>query len=74
MHLAVYTPENFESTKKKPVMVWLHGGGWAIGGAYEYNGSRLSAFGDVVVVTISYRLGALGFAFGNFGLWDQLEA
>jgi len=73
LHLSVYTPENFESAKKKPVMVWIHGGGLTIGGAYEYNASSLSIFGDVVVVNISYRLHALGFAFGNWGFWDQLE-
>ena len=71
--MAVYTPEDFESAKKKPVMVWIHGGAWTIGGAYEYNGAQLAAFGDVVVVAISYRLNALGFVGGNWGLWDQLE-
>ena len=54
-------------------MVWIHGGGWTIGGAYEYNGAPLAVYGDVVVVCISYRLAALGFAFGNYGIWDQLE-
>ena len=55
-------------------MVWIHGGGWCTGSAFMYNGSALAIFGDVVVVSITYRLNLLGFGFGNFGLFDQLEA
>ena len=55
-------------------MVWIHGGAWTLGGAYDVPAQMLSAYADVVVVVITYRLAALGFAFGNFGLWDQLEA
>jgi len=44
------------------VMVWIHGGGFTHGAGYEplYNGGPLAVRGDVVVVTINYRLGALG--------------
>ena len=45
----------------RPVLVWIHGGGFALGSANEYDGSMLAAQGDVVVVTINYRLGLLGF-------------
>ena len=72
LHLTVYAPENVE--KKKPVMVWIHGGGWAFGSPTYENGAVLAGFGDVVVVSISYRLHILGFLFGNWGLFDQLEA
>ena len=54
-------------------MVWIHGGALLFGGVNEFDASALAIHGDVVVVAISYRLNALGFAFGNFGLWDQLE-
>ena len=54
------TPENFTESKKKPVMVWIHGGGWTLGGAYEYSPQQLCVAGDVVIVCISYRLGVLG--------------
>ena len=54
-------------------MVWIHGGGWYAGGAYEYNFAPLAVDQDVVVVVLSYRLGPVGFLFGNFGLWDQVE-
>ncbi|MHB8263410.1 MAG: carboxylesterase/lipase family protein [Acidimicrobiales bacterium] len=48
---------------KRPVMVWIHGGGFATGssGQVLYRGERLAGSGDVVVVTINYRLGSLGF-------------
>ncbi len=45
----------------RPVMVWIHGGGFAAGSANEYDGRALSRQGDVVVVTINYRLGPFGF-------------
>jgi para-nitrobenzyl esterase len=45
----------------RPVLVWIHGGGFTAGGANEYDGRVLSRQGDVVVVTINYRLGPFGF-------------
>jgi len=45
----------------RPVLFWIHGGGFTTGSANEYNGSILAIQGDVVVVTINYRLGLLGF-------------
>ncbi|MHA3021356.1 carboxylesterase/lipase family protein [Mycobacterium sp. BMJ-28] len=51
------------STAPKPVMVWIHGGAYALGSSAQplYRGRELAAGGDVVVVTMNYRLGALGF-------------
>ena len=48
---------------ERPVLVWIHGGGYRNGqGAVPwYNGARFAANGDIVVVTVNYRLGALGF-------------
>jgi para-nitrobenzyl esterase len=46
----------------RPVMVWFHGGGLAFGSANEYDGTNLAVDNDVVVVTVGYRLGLLGFA------------
>ena len=72
-----------------PVMFWIHGGGYTIGaGSYEmYDGSRLAAEREVVVVTINYRLGEFGFlslpeltaedphsSSGNDGLLDTIAA
>lgn len=49
--------------EKKPVMVWLHGGGFSTGSANEagYDGGELSRSGDVVVVSVNHRLNAFGF-------------
>jgi len=62
--LNVYTPDA-SSRRKRPVMVWLHGGGYAIGssGDPQYDGSRLVRRGDVVVVGINHRLNALGYLY-----------
>ncbi|GMH52033.1 hypothetical protein TL16_g01143 [Triparma laevis f. inornata] len=92
LYLNVYTPAGHASRTKQgrllsgkrllPVMVWLHGGGFQQGGANraEYDGTQL-AEKDVIVVTINYRLGALGFLvsiedglYGNYGLMDQRAA
>ncbi len=85
--LNVWTP--IERTGPLPVMVWIHGGGLnnGSGTAELYDGARLARRG-VVVVTINYRLGRLGYfdhpalleersvdeAFGNYGLMDQVAA
>lgn len=92
LHLNVFTPAGhaarsrqgvvFSGTKPLPVMVWFHGGAFQMGAARraEYDGRHL-AERDVVVVTVNYRLGALGFLvssqdglYGNFGLMDQRAA
>jgi carboxylesterase type B len=79
---AAATNAKLQQDKLLPVLVWLHGGAFQQGGARrpEYNGYRL-AERDVIVVTLNYRLGALGFLVsstdgltGNFGLMDQRAA
>ncbi len=59
LRLNVHTPGLDGS---RPVMVWFHGGGLAFGSADEYDGTNLAVANDVVVVTVGYRLGLLGFA------------
>jgi para-nitrobenzyl esterase len=73
---------------KRPVMVWLHGGGFAVGSgsAPAYDGTHLAARGDVVVVTINHRLNVFGHLYlgelageafsqsGNAGMLDVVEA
>ncbi|XP_033222098.1 esterase FE4-like [Belonocnema kinseyi] len=89
LYLNVYTPVlEFNSSKSKntfdnsllPVMVWMHGGGFFFGGGGSYNPKYLLDE-DIVLVTINYRLGIIGFlstgdsvAPGNFGLKDQVLA
>ena len=80
--LNVWTPPL--SSSQRPVMVWIHGGGFVNGSSAIYNARWLAARGDIVVVTVNYRLGALGFLvhpalgpagdIGNYGLADQQAA
>ncbi|CZR69788.1 related to triacylglycerol lipase II precursor [Phialocephala subalpina] len=62
LYLNVWTPENFTSTSNLPVYFWIYGGRFAEGSGSDltYEASALAAK-DIVVVTINYRLGALGF-------------
>ncbi|MFI6042828.1 carboxylesterase family protein [Nocardia sp. NPDC051321] len=65
-----------------PVLVFMHGGGFSSGAGSLgwYDGAEMAALGDVVVVTVNYRLGPLGFlrlpgvSAGNLGLLDQIAA
>lgn len=85
--LNVWTP-GLRSTQKRPVMVWLHGGGFSAGSgaANAYDGARLAERGDVVVVTVNHRLNIFGFLYlaqigdeayadsGNVGQHDLIAA
>ena len=78
--LNIWTPA--ADTKKRPVLVWIHGGAFSSGSGSIpwYSGERFAANGEIVVVSINYRLGALGFLClpgvspGNLGLRDQVAA
>ncbi|MGE0215745.1 carboxylesterase/lipase family protein [Mycolicibacterium sp.] len=63
LSLNVWVPTQTQPGDGKPVMVWVHGGAYILGSASQplYHGRTLAAEGDVVVVTLNYRLGALGF-------------
>lgn len=81
LYLNIYTPVSTEKQEKLPVFVWIHGGGLVLGAASSYDGSALAAFDNVVVVTIQYRLGIVGYfstgdkyARGNWGYLDQVAA
>lgn len=79
--LNIYSPAETTAGARRPVMVWIHGGSLTIGAATSQDGSALAAYGDVVVVTVQYRLGVLGFlstgdehAPGNWGFLDVVAA
>jgi len=86
LSLNVWTPAI--DAQRRPVLVWIHGGAFSIGSGSQpiYDGAHLARRGDVVVVTLNYRLGALGFlrfvdlcgdqlpSSGNDGLLDQIAA
>jgi para-nitrobenzyl esterase len=62
--LNVWTPSSGDGgSESRPVMVWFHGGGWTLGSANSpmYDGAALARRGDVVVVGVNHRLGALGY-------------
>lgn len=74
-YLNIWTPK--PSSRLKPVLFWIHGGAYTNGtGATSwYDGNNLCELGDVVVVTINYRLGPFGFiGYENFGTLDQISA
>jgi para-nitrobenzyl esterase len=94
LYLNVFTPGTPQHSKRwkrhrhepeRPVMVWLHGGGLTVGESDDYDPDRLVSKG-VIVVTVNYRLGYLGFlahpalsaesgnGSGNYGLMDQQAA
>lgn len=89
LFLNVYAPrrEGNAAPPGLPVMVWIHGGGNTVGHSGFYNGAPLAAAHDVVVVTVNYRLGPLGWflhpalddgdpldASGNYGILDLQSA
>jgi len=88
LRLNVFTPA-VNDGKKRPVIVWLHGGGFTNGNGIEqdgYNGENLSRKGDIVFVSVNHRLGPLGFtnlagvggerfaASGNVGMLDLVAS
>jgi para-nitrobenzyl esterase len=92
LYLNVWTPAADVGVRpvlaKRPVLVWIHGGGFTVGSGSQssYDPTALVARADVVVLTLNYRLGALGFLYlgargatrlgatANVGLLDQIEA
>jgi para-nitrobenzyl esterase len=86
LYLNVYTPSVHPASHQLlPVLVWIHGGGNLDGGSNDYDGSKLATQGNLVVVTINYRLGLLGFMshpaidaeghlFSDYGILDQQAA
>jgi len=88
LYLNVWTPARLDGSDRVPVMVWIHGGGFAVGSGAEprYDGAKLAARG-IIVVTVNHRLNVLGFlahpeltaesphhASGNWGLFDLIAA
>lgn len=82
LYLNVYSPKTGAGVAQKyPVMVYIHGGEFIRGASNLFQGHILASFYDVVVVTLNYRLGALGFLStgdenspGNYGILDQAMA
>ncbi len=82
LYLNVFRPAGYKADKKLPVMFWIHGGALLVGESDDYDPVKLVTQGNVIVVTINYRLGYFGFfatsgldaeghVAGNYGLQDQ---
>ncbi|XP_005941422.1 bile salt-activated lipase [Haplochromis burtoni] len=89
LYLNIWVPHGSSVSSGLPVMVWIYGGGFMIGGSmgpyyldnYMYYGKEIADRGNVIVVTLGYRVGPMGFMStgdsdlpGNYGLWDQQAA
>ncbi|XP_065932536.1 neuroligin-4, Y-linked isoform X2 [Magallana gigas] len=82
LYLNIYASKNINHPAELlPVMVWIHGGYYEASSGSAYDGRILASRGEVIVVTVNYRLGALGFlstfdsmATGNQALLDQVLA
>lgn len=83
LYLNVWVPRTNPPYKDKAVLVWIYGGGFYSGSSTLdiYNAQYLAAENDIIVVSMQYRVGSLGFlvldtadAPGNAGLWDQRMA
>ena len=80
LFLNVFVPSTVVRDDQRPVMVWIHGGTFNTGSASDFPAGVLAAFNDVIVVSINYRLGVLGFFNipgtrfkGNYGMLDQVR-
>ncbi|XP_034062233.1 bile salt-activated lipase-like [Gymnodraco acuticeps] len=89
LYLNIWVPHGRQVSSDLPVMIWIYGGGFLAGGSmganflnnYLYSGQEIADKGGVIVVSVGYRVGTLGFLStgdsrlpGNYGLWDQHAA
>ncbi|XP_077944355.1 bile salt-activated lipase isoform X2 [Gasterosteus aculeatus] len=89
LYLNIWVPHGQHVSSGLPVMIWFYGGGFMGGGSmgpnflnnYLYSGQEIADKGEVIVVSVGYRVGTLGFLStgdsslpGNYGLWDQHAA
>ncbi|XP_031711598.1 bile salt-activated lipase-like [Anarrhichthys ocellatus] len=89
LYLNIWVPQGCSVSTGLPTMVWIYGGGFLAGssmgvgflGHYLYSGQEIADRGNVIVVTLGYRVGTMGFLStgesdlpGNYGLWDQHAA
>ncbi|KAK5871773.1 hypothetical protein PBY51_004634 [Eleginops maclovinus] len=89
LYLNIFVPQGLKLSQNLPVMVYLFGGAFLLGASNDvsflgeslYDGKEMADRGDVIVVTVNYRVGTLGFLSsgdarlpGNYALWDQHAA
>ncbi|XP_059193363.1 bile salt-activated lipase-like [Centropristis striata] len=89
LYLNIFVPQGRKLSTNLPVMVYLFGGAFLLGASNDvailgdslYDGKEMAERGDVIIVTVNYRVGTMGFLStgdtrlpGNYGLWDQHAA
>lgn len=81
LYLNIWRPSAVKPDNPFPVFVWIHGGGYYTQTGNNYDGSAMAGAGNMIVVTINFRLGLLGFLNipgselkGNYGMLDQVAA
>ncbi|XP_060894144.1 bile salt-activated lipase-like [Labrus mixtus] len=89
LYLNIFVPQGRRVSKNLPVMVYLFGGAFLLGASNDvailgdslYDGKEMADRGEVIIVTVNYRVGTMGFLStgdsrmpGNYGLWDQHAA
>jgi para-nitrobenzyl esterase len=87
LYLDLYRPRGARVRQKLPVLVWFHGGGWTQGTGVIYGGQTMAQLTHTIVISINYRLGALGWLAlpqldaeqprtrsGNYATLDQVQA
>ncbi|XP_035515024.1 bile salt-activated lipase-like [Morone saxatilis] len=89
LYLNIFVPQGRKLSSNLPVMVYLFGGAFLLGASNDvailgdslYDGKEMAERGNVIIVTVNYRVGTLGFLSsgdarlpGNYGLWDQHAA
>ncbi|XP_050409133.2 neuroligin-4, Y-linked [Patella vulgata] len=79
--LNIFVPKKITTNSPRAVMLFIHGGSYMHGTGNSFDGSLLAITGDVIIVSINYRLDVFGFMStgddvipGNYGLWDQRQA
>ncbi|XP_063801972.1 fatty acyl-CoA hydrolase precursor, medium chain-like isoform X3 [Pseudophryne corroboree] len=81
LYLNIFSPADREQNASSPVMVFIHGGGLVMGAGLMFQDAALSAYENVTVVSIQYRMGLMGFLSSgdqklpeNYGFLDQMQA
>ncbi|KAK6189793.1 hypothetical protein SNE40_001785 [Patella caerulea] len=79
--LNIFVPKAITANSSRAIMLFIHGGSYMHGTGNSFDGSLLAITGDVIIVSINYRLDVFGFMStgddvipGNYGLWDQRQA
>lgn len=68
LYLNLWVPQSQDKSERKTILIFIHGGGFMVGSSNMkvYDGALLAEYGDIIVATINYRVGGLGFFTGKY--------